>query len=818
MAGDHSCFFSIEINHGGYFLGTGSNRSYASGSVIWYDDLDMVSWSSALLENIIEEIGYEMCGRIKVHYCIPFLTLARNGLRQLRDADDSDRMLAFVDIGHHFISLYLDHDDSLTTRQWDDVVYYLVTTLPAVISPAKPSSHTEPESYVDAAAEEDVHAAEEEDLHVPLQVVLPDNVPADQCIGARTRQRKRARSQTVPEDEADDVKEIDDEDDHDSDYDPEDIVDSDYDMNSEEVKEKAAPTFEGKGKACKEENSEEEDLWGPESDDDTAPLRFKTFREVDLADPHFHVGQTFESVELLRKAIQAYSCKYRKDIKLPVNDLKRLNGRCTEECSCTEVLGELQGRPGYEYEEFLKDSAERVVYDSREIYILEARELPVLSMFERIKGQIMTRNYNKQKEEEKWPGVVCPKIKKRVLKNVELSNNCYADGAGDGLFAVYDMVSSTPVDYIVDLKTKTCTCSRWQKSGIPCPHVASVARKDGIDPLSLVDNCYSIEMHKRAYGNIVYPCKDKSEWEKMGGPTILPPSYKKHVGRPTKNRRKAPGEVDCRGGGKRMSRHGVIMHCSHCGRPDHNRNGCYWFKNGLPAPDQPQGNNPEPEEGTGTTTGQAPQPELGTDSTPAYENTFVDNLTQERPFVRNMDPSPTPTSTFITAAQATLNQVQASSSTIKQGELAQKLKAMHNEKDKAVEERKLAILEAKYQAEVKKAEAVAKKRFELEKKKAEQAEARASIAAAKKEKRKYDAEINKLAKTETRRIIAEVKKSCADKKKLEAAELKKIQAAEKKRLAAQEKAAMRAASTEAQSSHNAKKVSMFDELRAPARK
>ena len=50
------------------------------------------------------------------------------------------------------------------------------------------------------------------------------------------------------------------------------------------MKEKAAPTFEGKGKPCKEENSEEEDLCGPESDDDTAPLRFKTFRDVDLAD------------------------------------------------------------------------------------------------------------------------------------------------------------------------------------------------------------------------------------------------------------------------------------------------------------------------------------------------------------------------------------------------------------------------------------------------------------------------------------------------------------------------------------------------------
>ena len=51
-------------------------------------------------------------------------------------------------------------------------------------------------------------------------------------------------------------------------------------------------------------------------------------------------------------------------------------------------------------------------------YILEARELPILSMIQRIMGQLMTRFYNKQKElSEKWPGPVCPKIRKKLLKN-----------------------------------------------------------------------------------------------------------------------------------------------------------------------------------------------------------------------------------------------------------------------------------------------------------------------------------------------------------------------------------------------------------------
>jgi hypothetical protein len=42
-----------------------------------------------------------------------------------------------------------------------------------------------------------------------------------------------------------------------------------------------------------------------------------------------------------------------------------------------------------------------LIFDVFDRYILEAKELPMLSMLERIKSQIMTRNYNKQKEEKK---------------------------------------------------------------------------------------------------------------------------------------------------------------------------------------------------------------------------------------------------------------------------------------------------------------------------------------------------------------------------------------------------------------------------------
>ena len=72
-------------------------------------------------------------------------------------------------------------------------------------------------------------------------------------------------------------------------------------------------------------------------------------------------------------------------------------------------------------------------------YILEVRELPILTMLQRIKGQLMTRHYNKEKEMlEQWndSAIVCPKIRKKLLKSAEYANNCYAVPAGKGVFQV----------------------------------------------------------------------------------------------------------------------------------------------------------------------------------------------------------------------------------------------------------------------------------------------------------------------------------------------------------------------------------------------
>jgi len=89
----------------------------------------------------------------------------------------------------------------------------------------------------------------------------------------------------------------------------------------------------------------------------------------------------------------------------------------------------------------------------------------------------------------------------------------------------------------------------------------------------VLPNCYSIDAFKNAYGCSIFPCSEKSSWENVGGPEVQPPKYEKKVGRPPKARRRAAHEVQGPNG-PRLSKHGVIIHCSHCAQAGHNSASC----------------------------------------------------------------------------------------------------------------------------------------------------------------------------------------------------------------------------------------------------
>jgi len=209
-------------------------------------------------------------------------------------------------------------------------------------------------------------------------------------------------------------------------------------------------------------------------------------------------------------------------------------------------------------------------------YILEARELPILSMFERIKTQLMTRHYTKQKEADGFASNFFPKIRAKESSNAEFANMCYAMPSGHGVF----QVQIREYSHIVDIFAKTCDCRRWQLTGVPCCHAIACLRHERIQPESVLPDCCVVATFKKAYAFSIWPCRDKSEWAHVNGPTISPPVYEKKVGRPPKSRKKQPHEVQGKNGPK-FSKHGVTIHCRHCSEANHNSGGCKLKKQGF---------------------------------------------------------------------------------------------------------------------------------------------------------------------------------------------------------------------------------------------
>ena len=121
----------------------------------------------------------------------------------------------------------------------------------------------------------------------------------------------------------------------DIDYVPE-IADSDYAISEGDDDLYVNNCFDAVEENRNEEQldvSEDDELRRPDSDDEgIIEMNFKTFRDEDLISPKFHVGQVFQNVQLLRKAIKEYSCRNRVNLKMPTNDKMRVCAKCEEGC------------------------------------------------------------------------------------------------------------------------------------------------------------------------------------------------------------------------------------------------------------------------------------------------------------------------------------------------------------------------------------------------------------------------------------------------------------------------------------------------------
>jgi len=124
----------------------------------------------------------------------------------------------------------------------------------------------------------------------------------------------------------------------------------------------------------------------------------------------------------------------------------------------------------------------------------------------------------------------------------------------------------TPWRHTVNLETKTCTCKRWQLTGLPCNHAISlICSYRGLELEDYVDSCYFVSKFKSAYEGWMEPIPDKSMWPQVQLEFKLwPPVLKRAAGRPRSRRIK----LVAKGGSRKRKR------CKRCGQLGHMQKTC----------------------------------------------------------------------------------------------------------------------------------------------------------------------------------------------------------------------------------------------------
>lgn len=151
------------------------------------------------------------------------------------------------------------------------------------------------------------------------------------------------------------------------------------------------------------------------------------------------------------------------------------------------------------------------------------------------------------------------KVQDRMYKS--LNWNVY----GIETFKLY-MVTNPIRQHTVNLEYFSCTCCKWQLSGLPCGHAIAVARFLGYSDCNhLAFDWFKKTKLQGTYQELVYPIGDMSSWELPNGLQVVKPPAMvvRQSGRPkNKNRVRSQGEEP------------NPVRCSRCQSIGHRRTAC----------------------------------------------------------------------------------------------------------------------------------------------------------------------------------------------------------------------------------------------------
>ncbi|KAG6509423.1 hypothetical protein ZIOFF_027413 [Zingiber officinale] len=217
--------------------------------------------------------------------------------------------------------------------------------------------------------------------------------------------------------------------------------------------------------------------------------------------------------------------------------------------------------------------------------ILDARDKPIIEMFESIRNLLMNRFLLNREKVEKWKSQICPKIKD-LLAKISMDVAAYSPMKSDEMHYQITRSDDHLDQHSVDLSTRTCSCRKWDLTGIPCKHVVCAiwCKKD--NPEAYAHHCYLTETYRRCYALSIMAVNGPNLWLACDLPQPLQPFYKEKIGRPTKLQKREPDEPPTSSKKNATSQKNTVAQnnklkgakrcnkCRICGGSGHNQSTC----------------------------------------------------------------------------------------------------------------------------------------------------------------------------------------------------------------------------------------------------
>src|SRR5579859_4207490 len=135
------------------------------------------------------------------------------------------------------------------------------------------------------------------------------------------------------------------------------------------------------------------------------------------------------------------------------------------------------------------------IAESLNAWLLKARELPILPLFELLRHQLMDWYVRRQTLERNTLGLLVSPNVAKIQHLIQDRGRRYLFHSSDETFFEVE----TRNEYLVNLHNQTCSYYGWQKQGYPCGHALAIIMSRKQDPRTFAKPFFTLQAYRSTY-------------------------------------------------------------------------------------------------------------------------------------------------------------------------------------------------------------------------------------------------------------------------------------------------------------------------------